>query len=739
MARQMEGSQKNETGEDDGALAPPPPPPPPPVRDPNMDDGAFYGAVTQTSETAGPRTQDGRATALAIVFDENLEDLSEVALSDVALQGNQTDTSGQNQALTVSTNVGSNITVTTGASVAVADVYEDTAQHRETDVRNGVTTNIPYISTHEDVVLVSKDSVPVGGVALDSPNLDASQGITSLPLPHINVLVTDFEAVRLGLIALQKINPTLGIASAKALASIPIADLERLKSNPAKFADKTTSPDGLLTYGRWTNGYALGIDATLEGVLLRSEIIKLSGFQSEHVIVGNLSPFYSTTLAKYDFVGGTRSTSSISTELGLGLTAASILFDFSLGYGSLEGTLVHNSVTYSLLGDLVQFGTIFSGFGGIATSSAGIFPADFRGFFSGSSAQSASATAPPGLGLTYGVYTPNGIAGVAAFSLRGSGDSQLRLLPTGSVVGLSHYFELTDGTLSSSSYLYNVGGSNTGVLSGNLVTSFRTSDPGDRCSGLTCTFDRIGTTGASSVATVDLTGPPAFNPETNSQVATGAHTQLGVNWARFSPGYRSRSSTNYIEKGSAHIISFKNPTVHSNLPSAGTGVYSAIRGGTKPTMLFATSGVVQSEVVGNLTTANITIDFSTGAANAAFAGSFPDGGSGGTFTLAGINSTAFSSSTFTYMPLAGKVFSGQISNTAGSGCSSSGCTLTGRTDMQIVGAAAQGVGGVFDATAVTSAGGPPVFGVSGTYLVEPDLNLLNYNYSGTGILGEGIQ
>ena len=336
-----------------------------------------------------------------------------------------------------------------------------------------------------------------------------------------------------------------------------------------------------------------------------------------------------------------------------------------------------------------------------------------------------------GLGLTYGVYTPNGIAGVAAFSLRGSGDSQLRLLPTGSVVGLSHYFELTDGTLSSSSYLYNVGGSNTGVLSGNLVTSFRTSDPGDRCSGLTCTFDRIGTTGASSVATVDLTGPPAFNPETNSQVATGAHTQLGVNWARFSPGYRSRSSTNYIEKGSAHIISFKNPTVHSNLPSAGTGVYSAIRGGTKPTMLFATSGVVQSEVVGNLTTANITIDFSTGAANAAFAGSFPDGGSGGTFTLAGINSTAFSSSTFTYMPLAGKVFSGQISNTAGSGCSSSGCTLTGRTDMQIVGAAAQGVGGVFDATAVTSAGGPPVFGVSGTYLVEPDLNLLNYNYTGT--------
>jgi hypothetical protein len=156
-------------------------------------------------------------------------------------------------------------------------------------------------------------------------------------------------------------------------------------------------------------------------------------------------------------------------------------------------------------------------------------------------------------------------------------------------------------------------------------------------------------------------------------------------------------------------------------------------------MLFATSGVVQSEVVGNLTTANITIDFATGAANAAFAGSFPDGGSGGTFTLAGINSTAFSSSTFTYMPLAGKVFSGQISNTAGSGCSSSGCTLTGRTDMQIVGAAAQGVGGVFDATAVTSAGGPPVFGVSGTYLVEPDLNLLNYNYSGTGILGEGIQ
>jgi hypothetical protein len=187
-----------------------------------------------------------------------------------------------------------------------------------------------------------------------------------------------------------------------------------------------------------------------------------------------------------------------------------------------------------------------------------------------------------------------------------------------------------------------------------------------------------------------------------------------VNWARFSPGYSATSQTNYTEKGSAHVISFKNPAIHSDLPNTGTGIYNAIRGGTKPTVLFATNGIIQPEVVGNLTTANITIDFATGAANASFAGSFPDGGSGGTFSLTGVNSTAFSNHTFAYMPLTGSVVSGQISH--GASCSGNGCQLLGRTDMQVLGAA-QGVGGVFNANTDTMRGAPS-FGVAGTYLLE---------------------
>ena len=606
-------------------------------------------------------------------------------------EGEKTSNTGINEVLTVDANVGTNITIATDASAAVASA--------SLLVQSGTSAYIPWTSNPPEVVVVAKDNSIVGGLGVRNS--------------QIGFLVADFDAVRSGLIELQKLNPTLGSAGVTALASVPEEDLALLKSNPAEFAERTNSPDGLLTYGRWQNGYVLGIDATLNGTLTGSTIELLSGFKSEHLVYGDPPTANSQVLAKYNFVGGTRSTSSISNELGSGLTAASILFDFALGYGSLEGTLVHDAVMYSLLGDLVQDGTTFSGLGGVARTSSRDYAADFVGFFSGH-----NGIAPRALGLSYGVYTPGVIAGVAAFGLIGSGDSQLRLLPQGSVVGLSHYFEQPDGCgfgclLSSSSYLYNVGGSNTGVLSGNLLDSFRTEEPSDRCSGLTCSFNRN-----SSVATVDLTGPPAFNPRSdNSQSPTGAHTQLGVNWARFSPGYSATKNTNHVERGSAHIITLKNPTVQSDLPNTGTGTYNVLRGGTKPTVLFATGGVLQPEVVGDLTAASITVDFATGAANASFAGSFADGGNGGTFALAGQDSVAFTNSTFAFMPLSGRLVSAQVSAN-GASCSPGFCALVGRTDMQIVGSTGQAIGGVFDATTLPRAGGQPVFGVSGTYLLE---------------------
>jgi len=204
----------------------------------------------------------------------------------------------------------------------------------------------------------------------------------------------------------------------------------------------------------------------------------------------------------------------------------------------------------------------------------------------------------------------------------------------------------------------------------------------------------------------------------NSQVPAGAHTQLGVNWARFSPGYRASNSTTHVEKGSAHVISFKNPTEFANLPTVGTGTYNVIHGGTKPTIFFENNGVVQQEVIGNLDAATITVDFTTGATSASFAGSFADGGQGGKFDLSGGLSNALNSSTFAAFGLAGNVVSGQISTANGSNCSGT-CRIDGHTDLQAIGRTAQGIGGVFHAnTEVASSSSVPVFGVVGTYVLE---------------------
>ena len=132
--------------------------------------------------------------------------------------------------------------------------------------------------------------------------------------------------------------------------------------------------------------------------------------------------------------------------------------------------------------------------------------------------------------------------------------------------------------------------------------------------------------------------------------------------------------------------------------------------------MFSNQGVIQPEVVGNLNAATITVDFTTGTTNASFAGSFADGGNGGSFTLNGGLANALKSSTFAAFDLTGNVVSGQMSTTSGNNCSAS-CVIYGHTDLQAIGGTAQGVGGVFHAD-TRPHGSVPVFGVVGTYLLE---------------------
>ena len=211
-------------------------------------------------------------------------------------------------------------------------------------------------------------------------------------------------------------------------------------------------------------------------------------------------------MARYDLNGTTRSTSPLSTDIGLGLTSGQILFDFSIGYGSLEATLSHASITHQLFGDLVFANDSIVGPNGIAINSFGNphHSADFAGFFSGS-----DTGTPQAIGLNYGIHTSNPIIGAATFGLTNTGVSNLRNAEIGSFVGISHAMRTSSISLDSDAYIFKVNGSNTQAkLGGNIVNSFVTDEPGDRCNN-NCAFSRD-----TASVTIDSTGPSTFDPRT---------------------------------------------------------------------------------------------------------------------------------------------------------------------------------------------------------------------------------
>ena len=121
------------------------------------------------------------------------------------------------------------------------------------------------------------------------------------------------------------------------------------------------------------------------------------------------------------------------------------------------------------------------------------------------------------------------------------------------------------------------------------------------------------------------------------------------------------------------------------------------------------------------------IAWPAGALFAALAGTFSDGGSGGSFSLSGGLNNALNSSSFTSFPLTGNVASTRISNAGGTACTPN-CPIIGRTDLQVIGPGAQGVGGAFNADSQPATSGP-VFGVSGTYVLEQLSNLQQQGFT----------
>ena len=328
---------------------------------------------------------------MQIILFENVKELDELSLEDVNISGSQTGSSGKAQILETTRISGSTITAVTNQAIAAGSI-EDASFSR------------PFTITFsgDNAVLFYKDGALIGGLGADFDH-----GFDS-----IGFLATDFEAVRAGLFRLSGVNPVLGNIGLAVFGAIPQDQLASLAANPAEFVEESTSPGGLLRFGRFQNGVVLLANADVDrfgvnrAIITSSSIKELMGFQSEHVILGERTRLTSTALARYDFTGGTRSTSNVPTELGSGITAGRLLFDFSLGYGSAEMTLVHNVSTYSLLGDLFVNRGTFEGPDGIATTGEDLdgdgvndlFGAHFSGFFTGH-----NGTAPLAAGLTYAV------------------------------------------------------------------------------------------------------------------------------------------------------------------------------------------------------------------------------------------------------------------------------------------------------------------------------------------------
>ena len=654
---------------------------------------AFFEVIVQ-GDGIGIGTPN-EPNEIELTLGESPDTTKELGLGAFAA-GEQTDSDGQFEVIQGSSNNRFDVRSVSETVIGVSGLQDITLNFGSFTEN----TQAPITFATNDGTIFFKNDQPVGGLALDTFFGESSLGF----------FVADFEAVRLGLISLSGTNPALSDAGLNALNSISQDKLTRLSSNPAEFVDGNISPDGFLSFGRWQDGFVLDIDASPSGTVRSNILRELVGFQSEHVITGNRVQISSNQLARYDLTGGTRSTSSDSNQLGSGLISGKILFDFGSGYGSLEASLSHALETHNLFGDLVLTENTFVGPNGIAINSSGnTHRADFSGFFTGT-----GVGTPQAVGLNYGVHTSKPIIGAASFGLNSVGLSNLRDAENGTFVGISHSLaSLSNQILDSDAYIFKVNGSNTQAsLSGNILHSFVTNEPTDRCGSDNCVFNKN-----TAPVTVDSTGPSTFDPRANTTIPGWSNTELGVNWARFGSGYNLSHDNLAGKVGSAHLITFKNPTSVSEIPTSGTATYNAIRGGTHPTATFVSNGVVQPEVVGTLTQAQVTIDWGTRAINTNLQGVFPDGGNGGSFQLTGSGTGSFSTGGgLTAFNLAGGVTSARISDNAGNNCAG-GCNLNGRTDQILVGQFARAIGGSFHGNVQNT------FSVNGTYLLEQSANI----------------
>ncbi len=554
----------------------------------------------------------------------------------------------------------------------------------------------------EDLGVVLRNGEPVAVVDIE----DRPDGV-----PEVFIATTDIASVRTAVSGINE--PGLREGLTDLLDAIPASALETLASNPASVAaeDFGLTIDGLLLKGRWQDGWLLEVEANPLTGIDDLVLTELDGFRSTHFIFGPDPGFVPLGgVATYNFTGGTRSTSADGRTIGPGVISGNLLFDFAARTGLLSMSVRHAARTYNMFGELeFQSMRTFRDDDAHAIQGGTVYDVDIEGFLAGPNGQQA----PRAAGLSYVIDTPVNIIGVAGFGLDKFVANPFQPVPNGAYVAFAHGFEDTFDELNSQAFDFIVDGTDNlafqqnGVVIDFLTLAHPICDPD-------CFFEAD-----QAAVALDATGPGG---------ATSLPT-LGVSWARFSPGYDVEHTDVSNPLGSAHVIKADVPTSVAAIPALGSGQYGAynmLRGGTRPTVLFETNGQPSGERIGQLTSAQIGINFSTGDVNASFAGSFPDGAGTALWNLSGapVSTCPGSAGCFVRsqpihsLDLSGQVLSSRISNPQASNFDcSDGCFISGHTHFDLIGAnAPNGVVGAYQAR--TDQAIEPAFSLSGTYVLQ---------------------
>ncbi|MFT4562470.1 MAG: hypothetical protein ACI9BW_002216 [Gammaproteobacteria bacterium] len=450
----------------------------------------------------------------------------------------------------------------------------------------------------EGIAIVLFGGVPIAGIAIDA-------GVTG---PDVSISTTNFGVLSSALNAFP--DPEIVAMGNQILSQVSQETIDALNSNPASVAIDDFGPtsDNLLTKGRFTDGYILDIDA-FESEPISIQLTALTNFKSEHFIYGSdPGPISFGGTGTYGFTGGTFSTATDGSSIGLGVTAGQLMWDFGLASGSLNMTVEHGPDIFNVNGSLQGIGDKFFEDNAVAaTSGMGSYPVSLDGFFSGPISQNA----PPAAGLAYvidmSMSQPYDIIGVAGFGLNAAsgGASPPAPPPPAGPVALApgSYFAWAHAFIDSGS-----GNNSNGadaIVNGTSVVATAIGTDLDTFSAGTGDF----------VCTPTCT----FNAGTATIVESGSMPSIGASWVRWSANHAFAHPQLISNLGDAHLIKLDAPS--TPIPSAGTGNYTVFGGGTTPTMSFGPGG-------GSLETAtasshSIGVDFGLGNITATHVLNFP--------------------------------------------------------------------------------------------------------------------